>query len=204
MTMVGAIEDAVIARIQAAAGAGNILGYAVPLVESYGGQLSEDGLAVLVKRVPAVLIAFAGEQKPVIDARGEVTQANFIALCATRSVRNEKSGRRGAVGVIGAYQIFNDVRALLRGQTLTLDIEPISVGRIEVVHTVKTKAMSLTVYGVHFSTKYALDEAVAAETLNDFVTFHSDWDLPPQTTPDAALPLPSADLSDTLTLETSP
>lgn len=184
--MIGEIEDAMIARITVAQGADGVLGYAVPTIGSYGGELDQDLAALARGRYPAIWITYAGEDTPREVAGGRECPAVFAVLVAARSSRNETVRRRGDGGVVGAYQIQRDVRALLIDQQLGLDIQPIKLRRVRPIFNGLTGDQRLAVYALDLEISYP-QPAVASGGgggggdlgLGDFLTFHAEWDLPP-------------------------
>jgi len=187
--MIAAIEDGIVERIKAAS-TGGVLGYALKEVKTYGGELDEDGLREVVKRYPAVWVVWAGSRFTE-KARGLWWEdATFAVIVATKSLRNEQARRHGAPGEVGSYQIVKDVKALLGGNALGLDIQPLqpTAGR-SLFQGVKDK-QPLSLYAVDFLARFITEQPETAG-LDDFATFHADWDLPPfAPKPEDPLPLP--------------
>ncbi len=151
--MISAIEDAIIARIQAANSATPGLGYKLSEVESYGGELDGD-LAQVVRKFPAVWVTFGGCKASVkANSSGSKwkTQATFVTLCGSRNVRGERATRKGLTvdGVIkevGVYQIVKDVSLLLAGSGLGLAITPLKRGAIRTLYNTKLNGQGLAVF----------------------------------------------------------
>lgn len=151
--MIAAIEDAMIARIVAAASATPGLGYKLPTVESYGGEFDGD-LAAVVRKFPAVWVTFAGCRASTrTNTQGNKwrTPATFVTMCGSRNVRGERSTRQGLTvgGVIkevGVYQILKDVGLLLAGSDLGLAITPLKPGAIRTLYNTKLNGQGLAVF----------------------------------------------------------
>lgn len=200
--MIGAIEAAIAARIKAASDEG-VLGYALRHVGTYAAQLDDD-LARIAPQMPAVWVVLneLGRRQPI--AGGWETPATFAVIVATRNLRNEQATRHGgAAGEVGSYQIVMDVRALLADQTLGLDIEPLVPGRVTSLFNGRVRDTKASIYACEVLTAFSEEAVPDAEDLDDFETFHADWDIPPHGNVEAPLPAADADASDTVTLETA-
>jgi phage gp37-like protein len=154
--MIDLVEDAIIARIQAAAAATPGLGYKIPVVESYGGELDggPDELATVIRKFPAVWVTFAGcraSTKMTTSGGKWKTPATFVTMCGSRNVRGERATRHGLTvgGVIkevGAYQMIKDVSFLLAGNDLGLGITRLKPGAIRTLFNTRLKGQGLAVY----------------------------------------------------------
>ncbi|ADE10475.1 DUF1834 family protein [Sideroxydans lithotrophicus] len=151
--MISEIEDAIIARIEAAASATPGLGYKLPFVESYGGELDGD-LGTVIRKFPGVWVTFGGcrASTKMATAGGKwKTPATFVTMCGSRNVRGERATRKGLTvgGVIkevGVYQILNDVSLLLAGSDLGLAITPLKPGAIRTLFNTKLNGQGLAVF----------------------------------------------------------
>jgi phage gp37-like protein len=147
--MLATIEDAMIARFKAT------LTY-LKSVESYAGQLDDETFDS-VRVMPALWIAFAGLGTPKqLGADRFLTPATFAVMCCVRSVRGEKTARRGgaAPGDVGVYHIMRDVRQLLLMQDLGLAIEHFRPGPMKTIFNTKLKNGGLAVYSYEWHTKF--------------------------------------------------
>lgn len=159
--MISAIEDAMISRIAAAAAATPGLGYKLPEVESYGGELDGD-LAAVIRKFPAVWVTFAGCRASTKMSTGGgkwKTPATFVTMCGSRNVRGERATRKGLTvgGVIkevGVYQILNDVSLLLAGSDLGLAITPLKPGAIRTLFNTKLNGQGLAVFAREWHTEF--------------------------------------------------
>lgn len=198
--MIGTIEQAILDRVRAASDSGT-LGYVLGQVTSYGGELDEDIATLMRGRFPAVWCVFSGK-KDAESPRGKVWRASFAVLVAARGGRNEAERRHGADDRVGAYQLAEDVERLLDGQTLGLDLEePIKARGVRTLFNGAAKGQRLAVYAIDLVAAYLAEPMAEAEGLDDFRTFHADWDIPPRGSVAPPLPAADADARDTLTLE---
>ena len=159
--MISQIEDAIIARINAAAAATPGLGYKLPTVESYGGELDDD-LAAVVRKFPAVWVTFAGSGKsrPVATARNKwITPATFVVMVGARNVRGERATRKGLTvgGVIkevGVYQMLSDISLLLVNNDLGLPIEYFKPGATRTLFNTKLNGQAMAVFAREWHTEF--------------------------------------------------
>lgn len=159
--MLAAIEDAIIARIKAAAAATPGLGYKLPTVESYGGELDDD-LAAVVRKFPAVWVTFAGSGKsrPSSTARNKwLTPATFVVMVGARNVRGERATRKGLTvgGVIkevGVYQMLADISLLLINNDLGLAIGNLKPGATRTLFNTKLNGQALAVFAREWHTEF--------------------------------------------------
>lgn len=158
--MIGQIEDAIIARIQAASSAIPGLGYKLS-VASYGGQL-DDNLGEVVRALPAVWVTYAGGPKPIkANTSGTKlkTGATFAVMCGSRNVRGERATRQGltvggVVKEVGAYQILEDVSRILKHQDLNLPITRLVPGATRTLFNTKLNNLGMAVFAREFHTMY--------------------------------------------------
>ena len=200
--MIGAIEQGMIDKLEAVSNTAT-LGYEFTGIESYSGQL--DGhLREIIKSFPAVWIAFAGSKVIKQYVGSTKRKAIFKAFVGAKSLRNEKASRHGANGKAGSYQMFQDVIAVLSGETFDLEISPLEAGDITPLLNNRSDKDLASVYAVDFSTTYTSDVSIPDDSdLDDFQTFHSNWDVPAHGNVGPVLPDDdNADATDTVTLET--
>jgi phage gp37-like protein len=138
--MFDTIEDALVAKVKA-----EVPGLIE--VDNYAGQLDEDQIKLLAARCPAVFVMFGGWAAS-YDAYGEKTfKPRFNLIVAAKDLRGTRTARKKAGG---AYDIIQALEALLDGQTLDLEIEPIEVVSCDPIYV----SGSLAVYGVTLQTEY--------------------------------------------------
>lgn len=151
--MIAEIEDGIIARIVAAAAATPGLGYKLPTVESYGGELDGD-LAAVVRKFPAVWVTFAGcraSAKENTQGTKWRTPATFVTMCGSRNVRGERATRQGlkvggVIKEVGVYQMLRDVSLLLAGSDLGLAITRLKPGATRTLYNTKLNGQGLAVF----------------------------------------------------------
>lgn len=200
--MIGEIENAMITRVQALSDSG-ALGYQFKQAATYAGQFDED-VKEVVRNFPLALISWTGEWAPPLDL-GQTAwkySPTFALIVAAKNLRNERATRHGAAGDVGTYQMLTDMRSAFVGQKLGLDILAMEPGPARSLFNRKISNDKMSVLVLELRTAFAvhpLDDGA----LDDFETFHADWDLPPfdgHTT--VPVPAGDADATDDVTLET--
>ncbi|MGH7027377.1 phage protein Gp37 [Brevundimonas sp.] len=206
MTGIAEIENAILARLQAA-GDQSVLGYRFRTLESY----PEEFDAYLKNTIkaghvfPGAWVVFGGWRRPTDAGSSLNAEAVFMVVVAARNLRNEKSQRHGATDKeVGSYQLLLDVSRLLHGQRLGLDIGALQLGPCRSVRPTQTITENqLSVYALEFSA--ALPIAIGgglSGPLDDFSTFHANWDAPPFADIEAVPADDQAKATDHLQLET--
>lgn len=214
--MIAEIENAMLARL-ASAKALRLLGYTVKTVDSLGGEFDDEAaLKKAVNLVPGMWVTFMGEEKAADQGYGShKMKATFRVVVAAMNKRGQAATRHGSGTDVGTYQMAQDVRTLLAGQTFGLDIGYLEPVRIRTFPAVEKAMPGLSVMAVEFTTTYiatdapdqpgvqigdpngpdvpcdkGLAEAMAIGAgITDFRTSHADW-------------VPPFNLSDTVSLET--
>jgi len=190
--MISLIEDAILARIKAAAESGAIA-WKPKSLEVYSGQLGNDDYRRVVKTFPAVLVTFAGKPKPEQVGGGKYRHSpTFTVFVCQQNRRNGETSKKGVAGKVGTLQMLKDVSGLCVRETFGLEISKIKPGAVRSM----VQTSSASIYALELHTTF--DEAehyVAASGLDNFSKFHSEWDIPPHGTIDA---------TNDLTLETAP
>lgn len=183
MTGIAEIENAIIARLQAAGEAG-VLGYRFRTLESY----PENFDLYLKEKIrgdrpyPAAWVVFGGWRDPVDAGSCLQAEAAFGVVVAATNLRNETAQRHGAgVGEVGSYQLMMDVARLIHGQDLGLDIGAMRLGQCQSIRPTATiLEKKLSVFALQFTTKLPIEVAnFPAGAIGDFSTFNANWDLPP-------------------------
>lgn len=150
MLDISTIEAAIMASI---AGAG--LPY-LRTVATYGGELDED-LATAIRRFPAVWVAFKGEgeAQPVNTAKSVYrVPATWTVLVAARNLRSEAATRKGNKVSVGTYQMLADLRALLAGQDLGLEIDNLRPGKVQSLTNSRFQGQGVSIYAQDWHTRY--------------------------------------------------
>lgn len=201
--MIGAIEQAIVDRIEAAS-TGGTLGYRFKNVASYGNEFDDD-IKNVITQFPAAWVTFGGEPRP--TERGGDTwfhEPVFVVLVGQRNRRNEEAARRGAAGKPGSYQMLEDIRGLLIGQTLGLEINRVLPGRTRSVLNGAPQGAAASIYAMEFHTGYVSEQPAPAVNIGSFKTFHVDWDIPPHGNVVAPPPAAENDAEDSVILEGNP
>ena len=159
MLIYAAIEDAIMARLKAASD-GGALGYRLAEIASYGGEFDDELFFTQVRKFPAVWVTIGGAKKKTVLARKTIYTATLAVMVGTRTVRGERFTRHGSVGEPGSYQLLEDVRRLLAGQTFGLDIAPLRPGADRTLFNTRNGSQARSVLAVEFDTDYtfALDD----------------------------------------------
>lgn len=183
MTGIAEVENAMVARLQAASDA-DVLGYRYRTLGSY----REDFDAYLKEEIkgdrafPAAWVVFGGWRPPIDEGATLQAPALFILVVAAQNLRNEKSQRQGATAAeVGSYQLMIDAAALLHGQRLGLDIQALKLGASRSIRLSQTiTERQLSVFALEFTTLLPIDVArFPVREIGDFSTFHADWDVQP-------------------------
>lgn len=166
--MIAQIEEAILAAVNAAN-----FGYALGTVASYGGELEADeqAMALLLRQFPAVWVVFNTEAtpKPIGTANDKWrVDTSFLVMAATRNLRGEKFTRHGVNASIevGAYQIIEDLRLLLLGQDLNLDIARFTPGPVKSVFNKKLLNQTMAVFAMELKTSYVITKPDEANQLD--------------------------------------
>ena len=196
--MIGTIEQGIIDKITAAAGVANPLGYVLPTVKSYGGEL-EGPFAEIARNFPAVLVMFAGIRRSEELGGGAWKHtAAFAVIVGNQDRRNNTAARRGVESRPGSYQMVTDMLTLLTGTDLDLEIADIRPGRVTALINSKT----VSVYSAEIETDFILEYQAPDSDLDTFATLNADWDIPTLGNVSTVLPADDADATDSIKPET--
>jgi len=191
--MIGAIEQGIVDRIDAVNGVGTgKLGYELT-VAAFDDELSN--IQKMANQFPGEYYPHAGENQPKRVGAGWVHTANFTLIIGQSNRRNSAAKRQGSHGKVGSYQILTDIRALLVGQNLGLEIDPLEPGAVKNMFNGKVKSLQASIYAHDFKTRYISQEATAT-IADNFETFHVDWDIPAHGNVVSPLPAAEADATD--------
>lgn len=202
--MIGDIENAMLARISAASEAG-LLGYRLRTVKSYAADLDERLEAEeLRNQFPAVWIVFSGWAQPV-ERGGRIWSyfPTYTLVVGARNLRNDRATRHGVEGSgeVGSYQLLTDMNALLLGQRLGLEIEPLEPGPARSLYNGELARQQLSLYALDWRTRFELAPDDELAGLGDFETFNANWDIPPHGNVSRELPADdTADATDRVIL----
>lgn len=213
MTGIAEIENAILARLKAAGHPDTgVLGYRFRHLETYPADFDAWlGEKMAGDQYPAAWVVFGGWRRPSDQGSALQAEAVFMVVVAAQSVRNETAQRHGATPAeVGSYQLMLDAAALLHGQRLGLDIGALQLGPCRSVRPTETiLKRKLSLYALEFTTLLPIEVSRFPDSaLDDFATFHADWDVPPIGNVSTDLPAPApaegegaADASDTLQME---
>ncbi|MBI1262951.1 MAG: DUF1834 family protein [Rhizobiales bacterium] len=201
--MIGLVENAILARMKAASDAG-VLGYKYRALESWGGQFADDDQLNKLIQYPAAYVAYLGSTPSGETGAYDQQTARFAVMLASQNVRNEAATRHGAAGEVGVYQMIIDAQGLLKRQDFGLDISGLSLGPVRPLFSGKLETRRISVFAVEFTTIYsdAPDIDAQIEELDDFSTFHVNWDLPPLGNVAPANELPDDENADATSTQT--
>lgn len=196
------IENAIIARHKAAQESG-VLGYRLKKLDTYGGEFS-DGIDNMVRNFPAALVVFAGASRVSKTNNRVKYAARFGVICCAQNLRSETAARHGEDNKPGSYKIAFDIAQLMMGQTFGLEIDPLVPENINPLFNDKSDKQLASIYTVEFSTTFEIEGGVDGAGLDDFKTFHANWDIPPHGNVTPPLPADDeAEATDHVTLETA-
>jgi phage gp37-like protein len=182
--VIGALEDAIICRLR----------------EAFDGRLREvdhkpakfdaDELLRILNQAPAIYVAFLGWQRsPRLP--GSVN-ATFGAYLVAANASGERARRRGDEATIGAYEMAVVTAGSLDRWVPEGAAGPIEVQSCENLYATAFEKAGRTVYGLVCDVPVQIQDAWGVPqndagdatgappvTLDDFITFHADQDIPP-------------------------
>lgn len=188
------IEDAIIARVQAAQTAG-ALGYRLAHIGSYGGEFDDDTFWTQFRSFPAVWVTIGGETVERLGRRARRATVRGAVMVGARSARGERFARRGVQGEPGSYQILDDVRQLVTGAGLVAECEAFEPGRVTTLYNTRVGRDGLSVLALEISTRYDFEvpePAPAPDDAPDITEIALKYRLQPGDTVDDARDLVSA------------
>lgn len=163
--MLAQIEDGILALIRNAAAAAPGLGYKIPSIESYGGELDDlEMLGQAVRKMPAVWVAFAGAGRPAAMGTQKdkwLVPLTFAVMVGARNVRGERFTRRGVtvagqVREVGVYQLLEDMQLLLMRQDFGLAIDPLVPGTVKTLFNTRLDKEAFAIFAQEWHTKMVL------------------------------------------------
>lgn len=201
---IAAIENAVLARLEAGEA---VIGYQWKTRETYPADwdafLKEKGTV----NDPGVWFGYAGgrvlgEELVKGGADGTRIELLFGITVIARDFGNEQGRRHGneAQANIGAYKLMLDCIALLDGRDLGLDMDKLEFTQLRLVRPIDAlTSMKAAMYAAQITTSILLPrlpEDLGDGSLEDFLTFHANWDIPPHGGIDANAGEPGIQLPD--------
>lgn len=165
--MIADIEDAILSHLRAAVNNGPGLGYKVPTIESYGGELDDLSLlAQVIRTMPAIWVAFAGSGKPTPYGASKskwLVPCTFAVMTGARNIRGERFTRRGLtvggeIKEVGVYQMVEDVRLLLLRQDFGLAIDRLAPGTVKTLFNSRLDSQSFAIFAQEWHTKFVITD----------------------------------------------
>lgn len=205
--MIAAIENAMIAALEAASTAGT-LGYAWRWTDSYPDDFDaylKDKKGQL--RTPAAWAVFLGlgEGGDAGDDVGPKFTARFALIVASKSLRNETESRHGGAVAAepGSYQLAIDAIRVLSRSDLGLPLtEPMTVtGARLVARSAELRSQGLSLMAIECRCGVGLGQFEDLDQLADFRTLHTDWDVPPIGNVQPPLPAEAPDAEDLVEIQ---
>lgn len=176
--MIGALEDAIIAKLSSAF-AGRL-----KEVDHKPAKFDAEELQRVLSNAPAIYVAFLGFQRS--ERPPGSVRATYGAYMVAANASGERARRRGDAATIGAYEM-----AVLTAATLDRWVPEGAAGPMEVqscenLYAAVFEKAGRTVYGLVCDVAVQIQDAFGARngeepvvTLDDFITFHADQDIPP-------------------------
>ncbi len=140
------IEDAIITAVD-----GLKVSQGVRTIKSYQGELEEGDIKRLVALFPAIYVVYGGSTYAEHGAR-KIEKITYHLFVCDKSLRAEDEARRGGTQNPGTYAILDDIRDLLFGKQLSLEIYPFSLIRQMPVWF----GSGISVYAAEYETAQAL------------------------------------------------
>ena len=182
--MIGALEDAIICRLRDA------FDGRLREVDHKPAKFDADELLRILNQAPAIYVAFLGWQRsPRLP--GSVS-ATFGAYLVAANASGERARRRGDEATIGAYEMAVVTAGSLDRWVPAGAAGPIEVQSCENLYATAFEKAGRTVYGLVCDVPVQIQDAWGVPqndagdatgappvTLDDFITFHGDQDIPP-------------------------
>ncbi len=197
--MIAQIERGIAALVRATSDAGT-LGYTFATVASYDEAATAMSNGTLV--FPALWVAYEGEPQPErLDAGVYRRRPAFIVSVAAEQWLNVAFARgKAETGLPGAYQLADDVWALLAERDFGLPISGLRPGEIRP----ELDETGLIVCHIGFATEVTATAPAPDADLGDYLHHHIDWDIEPRGNVTPPLPTAEADARDDITLPGPP
>ena len=172
---IAAIEDYLVAQVKAA------FDGRLKAVESLPADWDNDTFKRLLRQTPGVFVVFGGGQRDSseTDDGRVVIQGKWGLIAATTHASGELARRRGDNREIGAYEIVERLCDLFEGHDVP-DQGALSFVGIENLFTGDLEKQGAAIYGVEFTLPMYVTAGQSGVSLDNFVTFHADFDTAPQ------------------------
>lgn len=182
--MIGALEDAIIAKLDVAF-AGRLRE-----VDHKPAKFDAEELLRVLSNAPAIYVAFLGFQRT--ERPPGSVRATYGAYMVAANASGERARRRGDPATIGAYEMAVLTAATLDRWVPAGAAGPIEVQSCENLYATAFEKAGRTVYGlvcdvpVQIQDAWGVPQIDAGDatgappvTLDNFITFHADQDIPP-------------------------
>jgi phage gp37-like protein len=172
MSLIGTIEDQVCDLVRAH------FTNRLKAVESLPADWDNDTFKRILRQAPGVFVVYGGG--PMRDlGNGAQNQARLSLIVATTHASGEKARRRGDSREIGAYEIVENLIALLHNKTLPAGTT-LTASSVENLFTGQLETQGAAIYAVAFSLPLVFDTTGGPPNdLDAFETFVGDIDLAP-------------------------
>jgi phage gp37-like protein len=169
MSPITAFEDALLERISATFAPGHLRA-----VASLPGAIDSAQLDLLAPTAPGVFASFLGGT-PAKHLPPEVIEARWVIYVITANAGGQTTRRRGDAAAIGAYDI---VPALVGALIATpfAGVGAAKLLRVENLWAGFMEKRGLAIFAV--TIEIPLELTGEPPTLDDFITFHADYDIP--------------------------
>lgn len=175
MGSIAKTEDFILARAE------SLFGRHVRFYEALPSALNIGLLKELVKQAPGVYVAFLGGRPGIEDAYGTTINARFDVYLVTRHAGNDQPRRRGDSTTIGAYELVQRLIPNLHQAVITdVDCKLRFMNCQNLFSMQVEEAYKAAMYAITFEAPNMpmwMDED-DMESLDDFDTFHADYDIP--------------------------
>jgi len=197
--MIGALEDAIICRLREA------FDSRLKEVDHKPAKFDADELLRVLSNAPAIYVAFLGFQRT--ERPPGSVRATYGAYMVAANASGERARRRGDEATIGAYEMAVLAAATLERWVPEGAAGPIEVQSCENLYATAFEKAGRTVYGLVCDVPVQIqDDWSQPTTLDNFITFHADQDIPPFGNVSKPPPAPTsgADRADAVVLVTLP
>ena len=170
--MIGALEDAIICRLREA------FQNRLKEVDHKPAKFDAEELLRVLSNAPAIYVAFLGFQRT--ERPPGSVRATYGAYMVAANASGERARRRGDEATIGAYEMAVLAAAKLERWVPEGAAGPIEVQSCENLYATAFEKAGRTVYGLVCDVPVQIqDDWDVPTTLDNFITFHADQDIPP-------------------------
>lgn len=166
------------------AGDTGVLGYRYRTLETYPEDWDEYLKDKGPIHAPGAWVTFAGWRRR-DESRDErpLVELMFGLVVLAENARGETATRHGgpqAAAEPGSYRLIEDAAALLMDNSLGLDIGGLAIGGLRFVRKLPAlRERKVSMLALELSTEVYLTCEQFGSALDEFATFHVNWDIPP-------------------------